>query len=112
MSVKKYLTAIVRWGGGGGRYVYPWSEFQDLSCCVLRRMPCLYVTIVFALVFVTVQFQPVFVSFALIVVVVCHYFKAMSLVRILPKWGQSSVCRKLTQKTEIFMLVIFYFKSA
>ena len=35
---------FLEWGeaGGGGVGWYPWSEFQNLSFCVLRRKPCLF----------------------------------------------------------------------
>ena len=79
-----YLRPL--WGGGGGGYVCPESEFQNQSFRVWRRKPCCcrHFLFVFVLLSTLSQFQPLVMLFVAIPAVLCCCFKAMSLVGVLP----------------------------
>ena len=70
----------------GGGDPCPHSEFQKWSFCVLKRRlcHCRYFTIVFAIFLIAVTVSTSSMSFVTISFVLCHYFKAMSHVGILP----------------------------
>ena len=73
------------WGGGGGGTCVPRLTFKTCRFAYRRGN---YVAVgmfyYYICAFLLSQFQPIFVSFVAISTVLCHYFKAILLVGILP----------------------------
>ena len=70
-------------------YLCPYFDFQNQSFCILRNISQIAVGILllylrFSLSLSLSQFQPIFALFVAISAVLCHCFKAMLLVQILP----------------------------